>query len=93
VHGWLAAANGVTLSASLYASGWLNDAYGQQGYLVMAVMAGGALAASFALFAATRHGLRRDEKKGAGGRDRPRHCGRGRALGVCQESPPMCFWA
>jgi hypothetical protein len=29
----------------------------------MAVMAGGALAASFALFAATRHGLRRDEKK------------------------------
>jgi PPP family 3-phenylpropionic acid transporter len=63
VHGWLSAANGVTLSASLYASGWLNAAYGQQGYVAMAGIAGVALIAALALAAATRHDLRRDKEK------------------------------
>ncbi|PPD44968.1 MAG: MFS transporter [Methylocystis sp.] len=63
VHGWLAAANGATLSAALYASGPLEAAFGQRGYLAMAAMAGAGLALSFAVAGATR-GSVITEKKG-----------------------------
>lgn len=57
VHGWLAAAYGVTLSASLYASGPLEAAFGQRGYLVMAGVAAAGLALAFVVAAATRRGV------------------------------------
>lgn len=57
VHGWLAAANGATLSAALYVSGPLEAAFGQRGYAAMAAMAGVGLALSFVVAAATREGV------------------------------------
>jgi len=63
VHGWLAAACGVTLSISLYVSGPLNAAFGQLGYLAMAAMAGAGLLLSIAVAAATRKGLLAPEEK------------------------------
>ncbi|MCC3246109.1 MFS transporter [Methylocystis sp. WRRC1] len=63
VHGWLAAANGVTLSASLYFSGPLNAAFGVQGYLAMAAMAGAGLLLSLLVAAAVRNGVLKDERR------------------------------
>ncbi len=57
VHGWLAAANGATLSAALYASGPLEAAFGQRGYLAMAAMAGVGFGLSFVVARATRDGV------------------------------------
>jgi PPP family 3-phenylpropionic acid transporter len=57
VHGWLAAATGVALSAALYASGPLEAALGQRGYLAMAAMAAIGLAFSLGVIAATRKGV------------------------------------
>jgi MFS transporter, PPP family, 3-phenylpropionic acid transporter len=54
VHGWLAAANGVALSVSLYASGPLEAAYGQKGYLAMAAVAVVGLAMTIGIAAALR---------------------------------------
>jgi PPP family 3-phenylpropionic acid transporter len=56
VHGWLAAACGASLSASLYVSGPLEAAYGQRGYLAMAAMAGASLVAAAAVVLAARRG-------------------------------------
>jgi MFS transporter, PPP family, 3-phenylpropionic acid transporter len=71
-HGWLAAANGATLSGALYASGPLEAAFGQRGYLAMAAMASVGLAISFAIAGATRHGAIAKEKQAAGAA-RPAH--------------------
>jgi PPP family 3-phenylpropionic acid transporter len=56
VHGWLAAATGVALSAALYVSGPLEAAFGQRGYLAMAAMAAIGLAITLGILAATRKG-------------------------------------
>jgi PPP family 3-phenylpropionic acid transporter len=65
VHGWLAAATGLSLSASLYASGPLEAAFGQRGYLAMAAMAALGFSIALGIIAATRGGVRPEPKTAA----------------------------